>query len=332
MREDITQVGTVVARKGQKVWGEIPIPSNYASQIAAPWVAVVRGLKSGPTVYVGAGTHGDEFNSIEAVRRVALQLDPMSVTGTVVLVPIHNRTAFEARTRHTPADSKDLDGSYPGEASGSPTEVLAYTLLHEAILKADYAMDLHTAARGGWNLLHAMTAPSTPKLSSNSQRIARLFGVRVLVSLEDPGDGYLGKSIGWDLTGSLFAQATAAGVPCAIIEFGEGGRLEPDQVDLGTQGINNVLAGLGVLDKPVLTQEEPFLARAAVAVRCTGTGLLYCEVQPGERVRKNQLLARVVSFPDSTEEITSPVDGIAVRIATNGMVVPNERVTVVAIG
>jgi predicted deacylase len=324
------KIGTAVARRGEKVWGEIPVSGTYAADIRSPWVAVVRGLAEGPTVYVGAGTHGDEFNSIEAVRRVAFSLDPVAITGNVVLVPVQNRAAFEAHSRHTPADNKDLDSSYPGERSGSPTEALAYTLFNEAIVKADYAMDLHTAARGGWNLIHAMTAPERPKAAFESQRIARLFGVRVLVALEKPSEGYLGKSIGWDLTGSLFVQTSAAGVPCPIIEFGEGGRLEPDQVDLGIQGIINVLAGLGALDRPTVSHTPPFLARGAVAVRCQGTGFLYHEVRPGQEIKKNRLLARIVTFPDRYEEITSPCDGVVVRIATNGMVSPDERVAVVA--
>lgn len=323
-------IGSAKASKGQKVWGEIPVPAGFEDHLRPPLLAIVRGSSGGPTVYIGAGTHGDEFNSIEAVRRVALQLEPNAVRGTVILLPLHNRAAFEARRRHTPADGRDLDSSYPGDRAGSPTEVLAHMLFHEAMLKADCALDLHTAARGGWNLVHALTAPDTPEASVQAQQIASLFGVRVLVALESPKEGYLGQTIGWDLTHSLFVQASSKGIPCSIIEFGEGGRLEPDQVELGIQGILNVLAGLGVLDRAPVRHAIPFVAHGAVAVRCRAEGFLYHEARPGQQVRQGQVLARIVSFRDRTETVVSPCDGVVVRISTRGMATPDERVTVVA--
>ena len=327
---DIIRIGSAAANKGEKVWGEIPVPAAYVDQIKSPRVVLVNGTSDGPIVYIGAGTHGDEFNSIEAVRRAAISLDPGSVRGAVVFVPTHNRAAFEARRRHTPADDKDLDYCYPGDQSGSPTEVLAHLLFHEAIMKAGYALDLHTAARGGWNLFHAMTAPNTPEASAQAQDLAHMFGARVIVTLEAPAKGHVGERMGWNLDHSLFVQASASNIPCPILELGEGGRLDADLVERGIRGITNVLAGLGVLDAIPTPHPAPFVAREAVAIRCTKRGFLYLTVQAGDRLQKGQLVARVVSFPDETEEIRSPCDGVVVRETTEGVVLPNDRVVVLA--
>jgi len=89
------RIGTATARAGETAWGEIPVPDRVARQLRPPLVAVVNGTASGPTVYVGAGAHGDEFNAMEAVRRAVLRLRPEGVRGTVVFVPLQNRAAFE---------------------------------------------------------------------------------------------------------------------------------------------------------------------------------------------------------------------------------------------
>ena len=102
-------------------------------------------------------------------------------------------------------------------------------------------------------------------------------------------------------------------------------------MDLGIRGITNVLAGLGVLNVIPAPRPPPFVAREMVAIRCAKHGFLYLVVRAGERVQKGQLLAWVVSFPDETEEIHSPYDGVVVRETTCGVVAPNEGVVVLAI-
>jgi UDP-N-acetylmuramate dehydrogenase len=149
------QVGTAVARPGQTVWGKVEVPERYVGQIESPHLALVYGANDGSTILVGAGAHGDEYNAMEAVRQVAVALDPASLRGAVIFVPVLNLAAFRARTRRTPADDRDLDTCYPGDPAGSPTEVLAHLILIELIAKADYALDLHTASRGGSNLICA---------------------------------------------------------------------------------------------------------------------------------------------------------------------------------
>ena len=329
---DTVQVGSARAERGEKVWGELPVPEAQREALRPPWVVVVHGAADGPTVYIGSGTHGDELNSIEATRRTALELDPRSVHGTVILVPVHNRASFDARARRAPADDKDLDYCYPGREDGSPTEVLARVLFDGAITRADYALDLHTATRGGWNLAHALVAPHTPEAAERAQELAQVFGTRVIVRLERPAPGaHLGDAMGWDLDHNLFVQASARGIPSTIIEFGEGGRLEPDQVELGRRGIRNVLAHLGVLEARAEPQPAAFVAREARAIRCATQGLLHMAVRAGDRVGRGQLLARVVSFPDQVEEIRTDADGVVVRVSTDGVIARNDRVVVLAV-
>ena len=332
MNNDVIHVGSVVAKRGTTCFGEIPIPDSYTAEIKPPPVVIVNGSNEGPVVYVGAGSHGDELNSIEATRRVAVSLDARTVHGSVIFVPIHNKIGFENRNRLTPADGKDLGKCFPGNLNGTATEVLAQVIFHEAVIKSNYVLDLHTSTRGGWNLSHSDIAPYTREASVKAQEIATSFGVKAIVKLEPPMAGqHLGESMGWNLDNSLFAQASLRGIPSVVIEFGEGGRLEPDQVEVGVGGIMNVLASLGVVENEVAKLPPPFVAREAIAIRCKKEGILYMAVRPGELVRNGQLVARLVSFPDQVEEIHSISNGIVIRVATEGLLMPNDRVVVVGV-
>ena len=59
------------------------------SEVTLP-VALFRGRRAGPTLYLQAGLHGDEMTGIEICRRVLAELDPAALSGTVACVPLAN--------------------------------------------------------------------------------------------------------------------------------------------------------------------------------------------------------------------------------------------------
>jgi len=210
------RIGTATARPGELTWGEIPVSAGVRDAIRPPLVAVANGTDSGPVVYVGAGAHGDEFNAMEAVRQAALWLRPQGMRGTVVFVPLQNRAAFDARVRRTPADGKDLEDCFPGDPNGAPTDVLAHLLFEHAVARADYVLDLHTATRGGWNVLHALCGPAAAAHAARSRALAQAFGARVVVDLAGRAAG-LGDRSGWGLDRYLSVQASLRHIVAATI-------------------------------------------------------------------------------------------------------------------
>ncbi len=89
---------------------------------------VVRGRASGPPAAVTAGVHGDEYEGVAAVGDLTNALDPVTLRGTLILVPVANPTAFAAGTRTNPEDGANLARSFPGDPDGTPTERLAAKL------------------------------------------------------------------------------------------------------------------------------------------------------------------------------------------------------------
>lgn len=85
-------------KPGEKAWVEIPVPD------AKPIEAMLCcGMQEGKTLVVTAGVHSCEYVGIEAVRRLAEELDPAQMCGNVILLSLVN-----------------AEGFFQGAASGTP--------------------------------------------------------------------------------------------------------------------------------------------------------------------------------------------------------------------
>ncbi len=108
-----------VARLPGQGWLELP-------------VAVLRGARPGPRVFVSAAIHGDELNGVEVVRKLVHDLDPAHMAGTLVAVPVVNVFGLYAKSRYTP-DRKDLNRMFPGSARGTVASRLAHLFMTEVV-------------------------------------------------------------------------------------------------------------------------------------------------------------------------------------------------------
>ena len=90
--------------------------------------------------------------------------------------------------------------------------------------------------------------------------------------------------------GSFRREATKRGCPTIILEAGEPWKIEPSILQIGTQGIRNVLSVLGMLDAPLL--RPPFLAKVRKTqwIRATVGGILKFHVSPGDFVEDGQAI------------------------------------------
>src|SRR5437899_3042027 len=84
-----------------------------------PWTLLVaRGARPGKTLLVTAGVHGDEYEGMEAIRRLFAGLDPAEMVGAVVGLPVVNVPAYHAITREG-ADGLNMARIFPGDPAGS---------------------------------------------------------------------------------------------------------------------------------------------------------------------------------------------------------------------
>lgn len=129
--------------------GNLYVPYSYNlggwANLMLP-VTVIKG-GSGPTALVMAGNHGDEYPGPVAIMNLMRQLKLEDVAGRVILLPALNMPAVKASTRLSPLDGKNMNRSFPGQAHGTVTEMIAHYLTTELFPRADIVIDIHTGGR-----------------------------------------------------------------------------------------------------------------------------------------------------------------------------------------
>ena len=102
----------------QTNWLQLPHSSNVSAYgwIGIP-IAVIRN-GSGPTVFLGAGNHGDEYEGQITLVRLIRELDPARIQGRLIIMPAENLPAALAGQRCSPIDDGNLNRSFPGDPDG----------------------------------------------------------------------------------------------------------------------------------------------------------------------------------------------------------------------
>ena len=107
--------GNLSAQAGEKSKGFLAVPGTDFTIPAT----LICGERPGKTVLVSGGVHSCEYVGIEAAIRLAAELAPAEICGTVLILHPVNRPGFEARTPSiVPWDGCNLNREFPGRADG----------------------------------------------------------------------------------------------------------------------------------------------------------------------------------------------------------------------
>ena len=196
----------------------------------------VTGNEPGPTLVVFAGIHGDEYEGVEAIPRIAEQVDPSNLHGTLLMVPVCNMAAYATATRNSPIDGLNLARVFPGSETGTLTQRIAYWLTRKFISAADFFIDLHSAGVVGDIPTLAGYHHSDDDLGQRCLAAARVFGAPVLWGHPPPVP-----------PGRTISAAIDHGVPCLYTEAAGAGRARPQDVACFTNGVLNVMHHLDML-------------------------------------------------------------------------------------
>jgi predicted deacylase len=268
---------------------------------------------AGSHVLITAGVHGDEYEPMEAVRRLIQGLLHRKLRGQVTLVPVVNESAFRLGSR-VAEDGLDLARTCPGRLDGSVTERVAHAL-SALIRSADFYIDMHT---GGTRLqvspLAGYTLHPQPDVLERQRRMARVFGLPIVWGT-DPG-----------LNGRSLSVARDANVPAIYTEYLGGGVFLESGVTACLRGCLNVLADLGVIDEPVTPPQAPplcvedsrpnsgFLQLQHPAPR---DGFFRPEVRLGDRIQHGELLGTIRDpLGSDIREIPATSSGLVLVLRT----------------
>src|ERR1700677_1482195 len=95
---DVT-VGTAIAPVGERATGFIQVAAGVDAPTNIP-VIVIHGAKPGPQLALVAGSPGTEYASIIALEKLAQNVSPAALSGTLVIVPLINLASFAQKVPH----------------------------------------------------------------------------------------------------------------------------------------------------------------------------------------------------------------------------------------
>ncbi len=295
-------VGSVNAPVGTRVRGVIPVTNLPGGRPLEIPIIVINGAYPGPCVWVDAVIHGDEPEGTLACHLVDAVLDPTSLHGSVILVPVLNVPAYEAAQRGNPLDtfSYDLNRIYPGKVDGYLTERLAYA--HSVWLRevATYEISIHSGGAHSY-LSETIFATTDNKAIELAQAMGKDWSL-ILKS-------FLPK-------GSPPAVMFEAGKQGITVELGGRPATSPsDFFRCGrvlADGILNVLRYYGMIEGEP-TVADRWLTGVQHALLAPVSGLFLAETSLGfqKPMNKGDVIARIVSvYGDVLVELHAPTDGM----------------------
>jgi len=261
----------------ESAWGSVMIP-----------VTVIKN-GDGPTSLLTGGNHGDEYEGITSLLKLANTLQSEQVSGRVIIVPMMNLPAVHNASRTSPIDKGNLNRSFPGNPAGSVTEKIADYFTRYLVPLCDFALDIHS----GGKTLDIVPFAAAHRLDNPDQEEASILGAKLF------GAPYTMILLEMDATSLYDTAVEGQGKVFVTTELRGGGTSTPQTIAYADRGIRNFLrfAGnlTGAYEKPA--QPSRLLdmpdARCYLQSRHSGIAEYLCEL--GDRVETGQLVVQIHS-------------------------------------
>lgn len=303
------RIAGVTVAEGTRADLRIEVPAGAGDPATFVPVTVLRGVEAGPTLLVVAGVHGFEFHSILAAERLADEIEPRQLGGTLVLVRVAHVPAFEERVPYVnPHDRLNLNRAFPGRPDGTQTERIAHALATELIARADFVVDAHSGDGAEW--LEAFVGVYGGPVAADyavALAFGRALGFPNLVRY------VMSSQAAVDRGRSLNRQAVAAGLPTVLVEIGDNGERDPVKVERLVRGLRAGMASLGMLDGEATPDlAAPRLLEGEVSVPVAHAGIWHPEATGGRFVEAGEVLGVVRDYAGRVvETVRAPVSGYA---------------------
>lgn len=269
-------------------------------------VVVLRGAEPGPVVGVTAAVHGNELNGVRIIHRLISGLDPASLVGTIIAVPVVNVPGY-LQERRGFNDGQDLNRIMPGKAEGTSADVYAHRFLARIVKSMEYLIDLHTASFGRVNSLYVRANMIDPVTA----RMAYLQRPDIIVHNEG-GDGTLRNA------------AADLGIHAITVEVGDPLRFQRKMIRFGLSGLINLLSRAGILgddEEDELDEQldrEPIVCSRSHWMYTDRGGMLQVYPNVGDVVAAGERLAVVTNiFGDEVACYLAPHDAVVIGKSTN---------------
>ena len=265
------------------------------TELKVPHV-MLCGNEPGPVLLVTAGIHNAEFVGIQAAIELSNEIDPADLAGSLIIVPLANRSGFENRTMSlVHEDGKNLNRVFPGDADGTEADRLAHMLFSTFITHADAYVDLHSG--DGYEDLtpYVYYVVDTPN-EETARKMAYCTDTAICIRSRCR-------------TGGAYNLAAVNGIPGILIERGCLSLFTREEVEADKRDVINIMKMLGMLsggyeifDKSELYEHD---------IDSPSTGCWYPRLHAGDSFSKGDVIGEIRDyFGALTDEIVAHEDGV----------------------
>ena len=254
---------------------------------------ILHGEKPGKTVLITAGIHAEEYVGIQAALELAERLDIRKIEGTVVIVKVVNREAFELRRgSESHADKKNLNRVFPGTKEGTWSERLAYAMEKELFCIADYYIDLHSGDSYEQLTPYVYYAGmASAEVVSISREMAQQADVPYMVCSNVS-------------SGGCYNYAATRGIPSILIERGQMGGWTEEESHSTRRDVRNILCHLGIYQgEKDYRNYYPLEVKDVCYQAANEPGLWYPAKKPGDMIQQGETLGVIKDYEGQILEV-----------------------------
>ena len=182
----------------------------------------------------------------------------------------------------------------------------------EVVSHCSYGIDLHTGSNHRANLPQIRGNLHDPE----TRRCAEAFQAPVMMHSQTRD-------------GSLRHAATARGIHTLLYEGGEQLRFDDEAIEIGTQGVLQVMAALRMIRSSKRRKQHPpcLVSEQSLWIRARRGGILRIEVELGQRVRLRERVGIIAdAFGENKVTVKAPADGIVIGLARNPLVYQGDAI------
>ena len=293
------QIGSCKEVKGKKTKGFLEFSIDDL-KINIP-VFIISGVKDGYTAFISAGLHGDEVNGIEIAKKIKESINPDSLSGKLIIIPVVNTLGFRASTRYVPLDSGDINRQFNKKNPKSASEIIAKNFFDCVVKKCDFGIDCHDS--NAENILLPHSRVLNNKEAPEVAELSRIFGTDLILERE-------GKP------GMLAIEAYKKHkIPVLTVEVGGGVKVWDKYVAEGIRGIKNVLIYKKMLNGLIDIPIRQFVLDYRYGYKAPFSGLLDVKVELGDAVKGGDVIATLYNpETDKEEEVKAEHAGVVFSV------------------
>ena len=286
--EQSFQLGDVTVRRGEKYQGDISFANG---DIVLPGT-IICGKLPGKTMLITGGVHSGEYVGIQACVELGAELQPEKTVGTIVILKVLNRPAFENRAGSLGlSDGKNLNRVFPGSPNGTEMERLAWAITKEVYPKVDYYIDLHSGddfeALTPYVYYAGKAAQEVTEVSRKmAEQVDVPYMVRSMVS-----------------SGGAYNYAASKGIASILLERGGMGAWTSEEVNSDKRDVRNILSSLDMYQiRRDVRNYVPMEVTDVCYQAASEDGLWYPAAKPGDMVAEGALLGTIRDYNGKLRE------------------------------